>query len=153
MEYNNVGQGTNEMVGQLTLFGLEAITSSGTENKKDATESCGTDVGKKTDAKKRQGREKSKGPVVQAPKEPVLESVKLGESWKIHYAATVFEVDVLFQDELNQGVESVTLEDIRLKMVTEEDAAELTPSGTKWRYDIDNKHLYPDAWGQDKGVC
>ncbi|MCM3130173.1 MULTISPECIES: hypothetical protein [unclassified Paenibacillus] len=142
--------------GQLSLFSFDAITSSSDgQDKKDAAGSCGADTVKQADSRKKHGRggAKSKTPVQQAPKEPELESVKLGESWKIHYAATVFEVDVLFQDELNNGVESVTLEEIRLKMVTEEDAAELTPSGTKWRYDIDNKQLFPDAWGQDKGAC
>jgi hypothetical protein len=142
--------------GQLSLFSLDAITSSSvTEDKKDSVDSCGAEAGKQTAAGKKNGRggSKSKSVVPQTPPKSELESVKLGESWKIHYAASVFEVDVLFQEELNNGVESVTLEDIRMKMVTEEDAAELTPSGTKWRYDIDNKQLFPDAWGQDKGVC
>lgn len=87
------------------------------------------------------------------PRIPVLESIKLGEGWKVHYSANTYKVDFLFLEEGRNNVESVTLEDIRLKLLIEEDAAELTASGTKWRYDIEQKLLFPDAWGEDKGLC
>jgi hypothetical protein len=140
--------------GQLSLFGFDAITSSNTEEKKDSPDSCGADA-KKTEAGKKnnRGTGRTKPSVQVAPPKPELEHVKLGEGWKIHYAATVFEVDILFEDELNSGVENVTLEEIRMKLVVEEDAAELTPSGTKWHYDVEQKKLFPDDWGQDKGAC
>jgi len=131
--------------GQLSLFGFDAITSS-TSDKKEPSE-CGSPT---EDKKIKRGTNKTKPTIATAPPKPELESVKLGEGWKIHYAATVFEIDFLFAEE---GVESVTLEEIRLKLVTQEDAAELTPSGTKWRFDIEQKQLFPDAWGQEKGAC
>lgn len=140
--------------GQLSLFGFDAITSSNTEDKKDS-DNCGAAADKKSAGAKKnnRGAGRSKPTVTAATPKPALESVKLGEGWKIHYAATTFEVDKLFEEELNNAVENVTLEEIRLKLVTEEDAAELTPSGTKWRFDVDQKQLFPDAWGQEKGAC
>lgn len=146
-------------VGQLSLFGDDAFVTN--EETEASTESCHVSEMKSssTIAADNKARTRSKKAVAKKEEEvpkkppmPKLESINLGEGWKIHYAATQFEVDILFADELNTGVLTATLEEIRLKLVTEEDAAELTPSGTKWRYDIDQKKLYPEAWGQDKGM-
>lgn len=137
--------------GQLSLFAIDAITIDEIDKKEEVSDSCET-TSNKSDKNINRGSGRKKPSVTKAPPTPALESVKLSEGWKIHYAATVFEVDILFEDELNNGIEHVTFEEIRLKLVTEEDAAELTPSGTKWRYDIDQKQLYPEAWGQDKGA-
>lgn len=151
---DNMAQQFGEEEGQLTLFGFGAITSTEKNEKKESSNSCGDSVGKQTSTLKKQGKggTKSNQATSQTLKEPELEFIKLGESWKIHYAASVFEVDVLFINHLNNGVETVTLEEIRLKLVYEVDAAELTPSGTKWRYDVDNRQLFPEAWGLDKGA-
>lgn len=119
--------------GQLTLFGIDI------EPAKDNKE-------------KQAEKTKKKSNTAKSTMKPDSINVNLGEGWKIHYAASVFEVDVLFQDELSSGTEIVSFEDIRLKLNVEEDCAELTPSGTKWRYDLDQKQLFPDAWGQDKGA-
>jgi hypothetical protein len=143
--------------GQLSLFGFDSVIAPGSSDKKEnKADSCAPEVkptsGGKADAKSGKGRGKGKVATPVIPPVPELESVKLGEGWKIHYAAQVFEVDVLFADDIAASKESIPFEDIRLKLVMEEDAAELTPSGTKWRYDEDQKQLFPDAWGQDKGA-
>jgi len=153
-------QNTPELfVGQLSLFGDDAFVTN--EKKEVSTESCNVSEVKlsstiaadnKAKVRSKKGVAKKEDEVPKTPPMPKLESINLGEGWKIHYAATQFEVDILFADELNTGAVTATLEEIRLKLVTEEDAAELTPSGTKWRYDIDLKKLYPEAWGQDKGL-
>ncbi|MEK5358086.1 hypothetical protein [Paenibacillus sp. FSL L8-0709] len=138
--------------GQLSLFTDEWFTPSKLPEGKQSVDNCGSDSSKaKGAAGKRKISEIKHTP--KTPPIPVLESIKLGEGWKVHYSANTYKVDFLFLEEGRNNVESVTLEDIRLKLLIEEDAAELTASGTKWRYDIDQKLLFPDAWGEDKGLC
>lgn len=151
----NSFQITSSDEGQMSLFSDDwfAPVDPISEDKKDnASDSCGAVI----PTPKAPTSKKKKAASEVVPKKetaPKLESVKLGEGWIVHYSANSFRVDFLFLEESRNNIESVTLEEIRLKLVTEEDAAELTASGTKWRYDEELKHLYPDAWGQDKGWC
>lgn len=138
--------------GQLSLFNDEWFKPSQPAAENTTPESCGSTAPKTKGPTNKKKSAETKPSKVNPPA-PVLESVKLGEDWRVHYSANTFNVDFLFLEERRANVESVTLEEIRLKLVIEEGAAELTASSTKWRYDVELKHLYPEAWGQDKGLC
>lgn len=141
---------------QLSLFDLFTtadeneviVVSSGDNEPKDITEKTDVKKVKKTVSKSSVGEN-------QPNKKMEIKKVGLGGEfdWKIRYAGTTYYLNLLFEEEINDGVTEVTLEQIREKLVISEFCIELSPQRAYWnssKTDIDQQLLILICKGQDK---
>lgn len=88
-----------------------------------------------------------------ATTKPVIESVPLGTNadWKVRYAGTTYYLNLLFEEEIINSKNSVTLEEIREKLVTTEFCIELSPKRVHWEAEEAEQLLVLICKGQSKG--
>lgn len=87
-------------------------------------------------------------------KKPKITEVDLGgdKDWKVRYAGTTYHLNLLFEEEILDGKTTVTLEEIREKLVTTEFCIELSPKRAYWEVEEPEQLLILICKGQDKGA-
>lgn len=141
--------------GQYSLFGDEAILSEPrTEEQLQKDEDNKTEKGSKSKSNRKKTSSNSVSKSSKASSSTTVTASKkksqdilITDDWTVHYATHTFKVSDFVKT--TKPSEEINLEVLRQSM--EQEFFEMTKERTRWDYDLDNKRLFPDVIGTDKG--